>query len=203
MSSSIVITGTKEFIKNSGDMVKTTTDTLEQAVSDNININDTFDFTTLMKYLIFFGIILLITYFVLYNNGITPDYIIKYFVYGTGETIKQTVETSVNGVKTTLNATEKSIDNAVNIIEESVGIDTTIADDTDSDSINRKLLKKRIKRIPQPDDTTNNIKKKAGYCYIGEDRGFRSCVKVSHHDVCMSGDIFPTRDICINPNLRN
>lgn len=203
MSSSIVITGTKEFIKNSDNMIKTTTETLEQNVSDTININDNFDFTTLMKYIIFFGIILLITCFVLYNNGITPDYIIKYFVYGTGETIKQTVESSVNGVKTTLNATEKSIDNAVNIIEESVGIDTTTADEIDSGSVNKKLLKKRIKRIPQPDDTTNNIKKKAGYCYIGEDRGFRSCVKVSQYDTCMSGDIFPTRDICINPNLRH
>ena len=43
---------------------------------------------------------------------------------------------------------------------------------------------------------------KAGFCYIGEDRGFRSCIKVGEGDKCMSGDIFPTEAICINPNLR-
>ena len=51
-------------------------------------------------------------------------------------------------------------------------------------------------------DTTKTPKSKAGFCYIGEDRGFRSCVDVGEGDVCMSGDIFPTEAICINPNLR-
>ena len=43
---------------------------------------------------------------------------------------------------------------------------------------------------------------KGGYCYIGTDRTFRSCVKVDPGDVCMSSKVFPTKDICINPNLR-
>ena len=47
-----------------------------------------------------------------------------------------------------------------------------------------------------------NFTGKSGYCYVGEDRGFRSCVSVSPDDTCMSGDIFPSMDICINPSLR-
>jgi hypothetical protein len=43
---------------------------------------------------------------------------------------------------------------------------------------------------------------KSGWCFIGEDRGFRSCIEVGDNDQCMSGDIFPTNDICVNPNLR-
>lgn len=43
---------------------------------------------------------------------------------------------------------------------------------------------------------------KSGFCYIGEEKGIRSCVEVGVNDICMSGDIFPTKDICINPNLR-
>jgi hypothetical protein len=43
---------------------------------------------------------------------------------------------------------------------------------------------------------------KAGWCFIGEDRGFRSCIEVGDNDKCMSGDIFPTMDICVNPSLR-
>lgn len=44
--------------------------------------------------------------------------------------------------------------------------------------------------------------KKPGYCYIGSDRGYRSCIQVNNEDECVSKKIFPTREICINPNLR-
>jgi hypothetical protein len=44
---------------------------------------------------------------------------------------------------------------------------------------------------------------KSGWCFIGEDRGFRSCAEVGPNDQCMSGNIFPTMDICVNPNLRS
>lgn len=43
---------------------------------------------------------------------------------------------------------------------------------------------------------------KAGWCFIGDDLGTRNCAEVGVNDVCMSGDIFPTKDVCINPNLR-
>jgi hypothetical protein len=41
-----------------------------------------------------------------------------------------------------------------------------------------------------------------GFCYIGYDNGQRECVDVYAGDVCMSGEIFPSLDICINPKLR-
>lgn len=49
------------------------------------------------------------------------------------------------------------------------------------------------KKIPGP---------KSGYCYVGEDRGFRSCIEVGESTKCMSGEIFPTREVCVNPRLR-
>ena len=57
----------------------------------------------------------------------------------------------------------------------------------------------------EADDSSSSIQQggsKAGWCYIGEDRGFRTCVQVGVNDTCMSGDIFPSQEICINPNLR-
>ena len=51
-------------------------------------------------------------------------------------------------------------------------------------------------------DSSIQMPKKTGFCYIGEDRGTRSCMYVGKRDTCMSGDIFPSMDICINPNLR-
>jgi len=55
------------------------------------------------------------------------------------------------------------------------------------------------------DDSTSSIQKnqhKSGYCYIGDDKGVRTCMRVNENDACISGDIFPSREICINPNLR-
>lgn len=57
----------------------------------------------------------------------------------------------------------------------------------------------------QADDASSSIQNgapKPGWCYIGEDRGFRTCAEVGVNDTCMSGDIFPTQQICVNPNLR-
>jgi hypothetical protein len=43
---------------------------------------------------------------------------------------------------------------------------------------------------------------KAGWCFVGLDRGIRTCAEVGVNDTCMSGDIFPSQEICMNPNLR-
>jgi len=44
--------------------------------------------------------------------------------------------------------------------------------------------------------------KKGNYCYIGTDRTYRSCVEMNAGDTCVSGKVFPTKDICVNPELR-
>lgn len=57
----------------------------------------------------------------------------------------------------------------------------------------------------QANEATSSIHNsagKAGWCYVGNDRGFRTCAEVGVNDTCMSGDIFPTQEICMNPNLR-
>ena len=50
----------------------------------------------------------------------------------------------------------------------------------------------------QPSDSIG----KSGWCYIGEDLGVRTCTNIGVNDVCMSGNIFPTQEVCINPSLR-
>ena len=57
---------------------------------------------------------------------------------------------------------------------------------------------------PQPDESSSSVQStgKAGWCYIGMDRNTRTCSQVGVNDTCMSGDIFPSQDICMNPSLR-
>jgi hypothetical protein len=42
----------------------------------------------------------------------------------------------------------------------------------------------------------------SGWCLVGQENGYRSCASVDQSDTCMSGQIFPTKDVCINPSLR-
>jgi hypothetical protein len=44
--------------------------------------------------------------------------------------------------------------------------------------------------------------KKNGFCYIGYDKNQRECTNVYEGDICMSGQIFPTMAVCLNPHLR-
>jgi len=59
-----------------------------------------------------------------------------------------------------------------------------------------------------PDDAASKLQTSKGsakvqnWCFAGEDRGARTCVAVNDDQDCISGDIFPRQDICINPSLR-
>ena len=41
-----------------------------------------------------------------------------------------------------------------------------------------------------------------GYCYVGTDRGYRSCIYVKDRKSCMSGQVFPMKEVCEYPGLR-
>ena len=82
-----------------------------------------------------------------------------------------------------------------------------IVNNIDNKNKTTDIIEKKKKFDYTPDENDSRVqqskaKSGTGFCYIGEDRGFRSCIDVKEGDVCMSGDIFPSRDICINPRLR-
>ena len=102
---------------------------------------------------------------------------------------KGVVNVAAEGTKGIADVTAGAINSGVNVLDKGLGQDTSSTESAE----------------PQPDtvgDVTQRQGGKSGYCYIGEDRGFRSCVKVGNMDKCMSGNIFPTEAVCINPSLR-
>jgi hypothetical protein len=79
----------------------------------------------------------------------------------------------------------------------------------DNNTLNKSLNTAKASQAQNGDYEADNSgstiqsgNSKSGWCYIGEDRGFRSCMEIGENDKCMSGDIFPSKDICVNPNLR-
>jgi hypothetical protein len=97
-----------------------------------------------------------------------------------------------------------SIENPENHI---MNTNTNSNSNTNNQNLNNALNDATSNNIVQPDDSYSSMQSsktsgKAGWCFIGEDRGIRSCMKVGLNDTCMSGDIFPTNTVCVNPNLR-
>ena len=128
--------------------------------------------------------------------------ILKFFGYSVGETSKKTISESQKGTKFATDIVGDSIKDAVDVSEKALGIANKPSLKQDVN-----VNKKKTPDVATPDNSdsmlqTSKAKKKAGYCYIGEDRGFRSCVKVNKDDVCMSGEIFPSMQVCVNPSLR-
>jgi hypothetical protein len=67
-----------------------------------------------------------------------------------------------------------------------------------SDDI-KKLIIKKEETEPEP---VQSDMQQNGYCYIGKINDARYCAKVTSKNNCLSGDIFPTMAVCVNPNLR-
>ena len=59
---------------------------------------------------------------------------------------------------------------------------------------------------PQPTPSENPIQKpissgKTNWCLVGEYMGRRGCIEVNENDKCLSGQVFPSNALCLNPNL--
>ena len=133
--------------------------------------------------------------------------------YAAIDTAQSTVDVTAKGTKGAVDIAAGAAKSGINVLQQTIeqkgsnqdqDQDQAQPQDMSSNAGLQRALSHAKKQPPQPDDATSRTQRagKAGYCYIGEDRGFRSCVKVGEEDTCMSGDIFPTHAICINPRLR-
>ena len=143
-----------------------------------------------------------------------------------GYTTKQVVEVSGEGTKTAIDVTANTATSAVNAVQDTTEYlppqsQTQKAsayqkqeqpDNTQNNALNQALnnaipMKQATSDSGdyQADDSYSSLQGsggKAGWCFIGEANGARTCAKVGENDKCMSGDIFPSQEICINPTLR-
>ena len=144
--------------------------------------------------------------------------------YVVTETTKDVAQLSAEGAKLGIDVAAGTVESGVNVIQGQLDIEQgsssssgntnnlqnnqgkSKAFDSISSSLSSALADAEYNSEPMPDDATSSTQRsgpsKSGYCYIGEDRGFRSCIQVKDGDTCMSGDIFPSQAICVNPSLR-
>ncbi len=90
------------------------------------------------------------------------------------------------------------------LISFSSALSKNVVDETSigSKTVVNKLSRKPKKRVkePVPDESSSSIQG-PGYCYIGEWKGVRSCLKVDKDTPCET-QVYSTEELCVNPNLR-
>ena len=141
-------------------------------------------------------------------------------IFGTTVAVTgQAIDVSAEGAKAVVGETAGIIQGGLNAVQDITpnGAPSTIkgqpinqqkVDIIQQSTLNKALNTAQSQQSGEQDYQANeatssiNTVGKSGWCYIGEDRGFRSCAQVGVNDVCMSGDIFPNNEICMNPSLR-
>ena len=121
---------------------------------------------------------------------------------------KQIVNVSATGTKVGVDVVAGTVTTGINTTQEvASSTPVQIQDNALTDALNQASTQVQDDESYHADEASSSIQaskssSKSGWCYIGEDRGFRSCIQVGASDKCMSGSIFPTQEICVNPNLR-
>ena len=145
-------------------------------------------------------------------------------IFGTTATVAgQTVNISAEGAKAVVGGTANVLDTGLTAVQEitpngapsslprqSVQGTMPQQDVTANNALNRALNASQQTQQGGANDeyeaheapSSVHSAGKAGWCFVGEDRGIRTCAEVGVNDECMSGDIFPSQELCINPNLR-
>ena len=106
-------------------------------------------------------------------------------------TVKQTVDVAAKGASGIANTAARGVDGALDALDEGLS----------------RSARARHRSPPRPDDAGSSTQRsrvslKSGYCYIGEDRGYRSCLKVQSDDECVSGQVYSSKEQCVHPGLR-
>ncbi len=129
------------------------------------------------------------------------------------ELAKQTINVSATGAKGAIDVAQQSSNQAIDYASNKEASQQGIAPAQSVKEPAPQQIDNIVQNGGKPSKTEDDVDAapayssvgetgQAGWCYIGEDLGTRTCAKVGKNDVCMSGDIFPTQDVCVNPNLR-
>lgn len=113
----------------------------------------------------------------------------------------QTVSVATEGASASLEVADVGLENIKKSVElpgEEVDGEKELLQEREDSEVNPLTNKRETGEDYEASEATSKV----GWCFVGEDRGYRSCAEVGAADKCMSGNIFPSKEICVNPSLR-
>jgi len=118
--------------------------------------------------------------------------------YASGTVIDKTSDIVADSTKLGIDILHDTVDSVGDLLVKASG-----KSDKNLDiAINQPL--KIAPQQPSPDASSSpiqNVPSKNSWCLVGEYNGARGCVSVSDQDKCLSGQVFPNQQMCLNPTL--
>lgn len=130
--------------------------------------------------------------------------ILSIFGYTTGTVLNKSADIVSDVAKTGIDIAEDTVHSVGDLLK---GASRPNVDAHARNQLDRSLNTSGIQhREPTPDSSINPIQKpitsgKQAWCLVGEYQGKRGCIAVSDTNKCLSGQIFPTQQLCLNPTL--
>ena len=134
--------------------------------------------------------------------------IIIYFLntigYDTGVAINTTTDVVVDASKASIDIAGGAIQDVGNLLKNSGNGHVESTDQTISNQNNNQKIYRE--RPINADSSASTIQRpisagKQNWCLAGEYQNKRGCVAVGSDDLCMSGQIYPTKQMCLNPTF--
>ena len=135
--------------------------------------------------------------------GPIVNQILSLLGYTTGSVLNVSADVIGDTSKAAIDIAEGTVQNVGNLL---IKASKTSIDKNTKTQLDNVLSNSSIQ-------TTNNVEQdipenpiqnpisssKNSWCYIGEYEKKRSCIAMNEHDKCMSGQVFPEQQICLNP----
>jgi hypothetical protein len=126
------------------------------------------------------------------------------FGYSTGELINTTADVASDTAKLGIDIAEGTLQNVGNLLKDASkgGMDETRRKSLEQSLRGSNCPTDRTAMAAEPDAASNNIQnsisaQKGNWCLTGEYQGTRGCVAMTEHSKCMSGQIFPNQNVCL------
>lgn len=194
-----------------------TTPTDVSGKASSMNIFAVFDFKTLLILVLLF--VLLFSYlginiltilgdsmerFVAFISPMVTEFLVL-TGYSTGSVINKTADVVSDTAKETIDIAEGAVQNVGDLLMDAGKKGKSNVLNNVSQPGNRPP-RKHVNRDPEPDAPENTIQKpisstKYNWCLVGEYQNKRGCMPITESDKCLSGQVFPTQKMCLNPNL--
>jgi hypothetical protein len=131
--------------------------------------------------------------------------------YSTGEVINKSADVTADAAKIGIDVAEGTAQGIGDLLKKGA----TELDGSAASRVNKPTLEQKINTQSEPvkkpvevkpDSSENPIQKpissdKQNWCLIGEYQNKRGCVAVNDSDKCLSGQIFPSQQMCLNPTF--
>lgn len=128
--------------------------------------------------------------------------VLSIFGYTAGTVLDTSADTATNLAKGGLDIANGTLQSVADLLKESskFNIDTKSKAQLDG-AINNSGYKINE---PKPDNMLNPIQNpissnKSKWCLVGEYEGKRGCIDIVNESNCMSGQLFSSRELCMNP----